>query len=171
MAGICEEFLFRGPLQTSLIRKIGPWRGILITSILFAAAHFDYTGMLVRSFLGFILGWVVWRTKSIFPAMLLHTLIDLISLSTFSWLIKTRRPNAIENAVFRTGVFFHIAPVDTILILIFSFTSLIFGIWMIISSSKSIVSSSSDLARETAWSFLLGLTPSNSSVYNTHVFA
>nr|NIP43874.1 CPBP family intramembrane metalloprotease [candidate division Zixibacteria bacterium]NIR66583.1 CPBP family intramembrane metalloprotease [candidate division Zixibacteria bacterium]NIS14835.1 CPBP family intramembrane metalloprotease [candidate division Zixibacteria bacterium]NIS48148.1 CPBP family intramembrane metalloprotease [candidate division Zixibacteria bacterium]NIT51366.1 CPBP family intramembrane metalloprotease [candidate division Zixibacteria bacterium] len=36
---ICEETLFRGLIQPSLIKRFGPYAGIVLTAVLFAAAH------------------------------------------------------------------------------------------------------------------------------------
>jgi sodium transport system permease protein len=76
LAGICEEMLFRGPLQAALVCKLPPRFAITITAFLFAAAHMDLHGLPIRFGLGLLLGWLVWRSNSIFPAMLTHGLYD-----------------------------------------------------------------------------------------------
>jgi membrane protease YdiL (CAAX protease family) len=85
LAGLCEEFLFRGPVQTSLMRRIPPWAAIAFTAILFSAAHLDVHGFLIRAALGGLFGWIVWRTGSLFPAMLTHFLFDATQLAVSSW--------------------------------------------------------------------------------------
>ncbi len=75
-AGICEELLFRGPLQCALVRRLPVRLALFIGGFLFAAAHMDISGLPVRLVLGVLLGWTVWHTGSIFPAMLLHATID-----------------------------------------------------------------------------------------------
>src|SRR5205807_1237169 len=62
LAGVCEEMLFRGPIQTGLLRRIPKWTAIIITALLFAAAHLDLYGLPVRTVLGIILGWLVVRS-------------------------------------------------------------------------------------------------------------
>jgi membrane protease YdiL (CAAX protease family) len=85
LAGIFEELLFRGPIQTALMRKNNPWVAVIITALLFAAAHLDLHGMALRAALGIILGWVVWRTGSIFPAMIIHAVYDTGTTALGAW--------------------------------------------------------------------------------------
>ena len=85
LAGIFEELLFRGPIQTALMRKSSPRLAITITALIFAAAHLDLHGLALRAVLGIILGWIVWRTGSIFPAMLMHGLFDAVTLGFNAW--------------------------------------------------------------------------------------
>jgi sodium transport system permease protein len=72
LPAICEEIMFRGFVLSGLRRgggKVGP---ILVTSLMFAVFHLD-PGRLAPTFLvGVVLGVVVVRSGSIFPAMLLH---------------------------------------------------------------------------------------------------
>jgi sodium transport system permease protein len=84
-AGIFEELLFRGPIQTALMRRSRPWVAIAITAAIFAAAHLDLHGLALRAALGVGLGWVVWRSGSIFPAMLLHGLYDAGTVGLAAW--------------------------------------------------------------------------------------
>ncbi|MEO6437323.1 MAG: CPBP family intramembrane glutamic endopeptidase, partial [Tepidisphaeraceae bacterium] len=79
-AGICEETLFRGPIQTGLLRRLPTWPAITVAAILFAAAHLDLYGMPVRTFLGILLGWIVVHTGSVFPAMVMHAIYDITQL-------------------------------------------------------------------------------------------
>lgn len=90
LAGICEEMLFRGPIQTAMLRRIPPWAAIGFTAFLFGAAHLDLHGMPLRTALGILLGWVVWRSGSIFPAMLLHGFYDAAALTLGWWIIRTQ---------------------------------------------------------------------------------
>jgi len=76
LAGVCEELLFRGPIQSALMRGLSVPTVLFVGGLLFAAAHVDLSGAPIRFGLGVVLGWVVWRTGSIFPAMLLHGLYD-----------------------------------------------------------------------------------------------
>jgi membrane protease YdiL (CAAX protease family) len=80
LAGSCEELLFRGPLQTALVRRLPAWLALGIGGFLFAAAHGDAQGLLFRTLLGVLLGWLVLRTGSIFPAMGMHAVVDWIAL-------------------------------------------------------------------------------------------
>jgi sodium transport system permease protein len=76
LAGVCEELLFRGPIHCALIRRLPVWAALATGGLLFAAAHLDLPGLPIRMLAGMMLGWIVWRTGSIFPAMLMHALYD-----------------------------------------------------------------------------------------------
>ncbi|HYO08859.1 MAG TPA: ABC transporter permease subunit/CPBP intramembrane protease [Tepidisphaeraceae bacterium] len=80
LAGACEETLFRGPIQRGLLRRLPKWPAIVAASVLFAAAHLDLYGLPIRTFLGVLLGWMVVRTGSVFPAMLMHATYDIVQL-------------------------------------------------------------------------------------------
>lgn len=90
LAGICEELLYRGPIQAAFLRRMPPWIALCAGGALFAAAHMDMHGFPIRMLLGVILGYVVWRGKSIFPAMLLHGVYDAVQLGRLAWAIRTQ---------------------------------------------------------------------------------
>src|SRR5207237_8745949 len=89
LAGLCEELLYRGPIQTALLRKLPVKAALLIGATLFAAAHMDLHGFPIRLLLGLILGYVVWRGGSVFPAMLLHCAYDATQLWLMAYAIQT----------------------------------------------------------------------------------
>lgn len=76
---ICEEILFRGYIQTRLVRSLGPLLGVGIASFLFAAFHLDLVHVIAVFPLGLYLGWVTWQSGSLFPAMLAHFVNNAIS--------------------------------------------------------------------------------------------
>ncbi|NND99549.1 MAG: CPBP family intramembrane metalloprotease [Pirellulaceae bacterium] len=76
---ICEEILFRGYVQTRLARSFGPTAGVLVASILFAGFHLDFVHSVAVFPLGLFLGFVVWRSGSLFPAMIAHFVNNVIS--------------------------------------------------------------------------------------------
>jgi membrane protease YdiL (CAAX protease family) len=71
---ICEEFLFRGPVLAGLRRGIGAPGAVVVTAFLFAAMHLSPYRFLPQFALGIVLGAIVVRTGSIWPAVLLHGL-------------------------------------------------------------------------------------------------
>ena len=78
-AGICEEFLFRGFLMWVIGRYAGVFGAVLISSALFGLAH-SYQGFkgIVRSgVLGAVMAGVYLATRSLYPGMALHALIDI----------------------------------------------------------------------------------------------
>ncbi len=76
---ICEELLFRGYVQTRLIRSFGPLLGVMVASVMFAAFHLDPVHVVAVLPLGLFLGWVTWRSGSLFPAMMGHFVNNVIS--------------------------------------------------------------------------------------------
>jgi sodium transport system permease protein len=85
LAGVCEEMLFRGPIQASMMRRLPAGAAIIFTAILFAAIHLDVHGLPIRTAIGALLGYIVWSTGSIWPAMLAHMLFDSTQLAIAGW--------------------------------------------------------------------------------------
>ncbi|MFK7970977.1 MAG: CPBP family glutamic-type intramembrane protease [Bacteroidia bacterium] len=69
---ICEELFFRGLIQRNLLRGMSPLKAIFLTAFLFSLLHLALFGFFARLFLGFVLGLLAWRSKSIWPAILGH---------------------------------------------------------------------------------------------------
>jgi membrane protease YdiL (CAAX protease family) len=80
-APLSEEIAFRGYAMGFLSRAFGPVAALLITALLFAAAHLTqglYAQKLLVYFLaGLAFGFVAWRTGSLLPAMAVHVFADL----------------------------------------------------------------------------------------------
>jgi uncharacterized protein len=71
-----EEAVFRGVIQSHLVRRHGPWWGIFITSLFFGIYHWDLGQGILAVILGIYLGYVAYRTRSIWPAILAHMLVN-----------------------------------------------------------------------------------------------
>jgi membrane protease YdiL (CAAX protease family) len=97
LAGVCEELFYRGPLQTAFVRKLPPWAAIVLVGVLFGAIHMDLAGLPVRAALGVLLGWIVWRGGSIYPAMLAHGLFDSTSIAMFWWALHSQGEKALTT--------------------------------------------------------------------------
>ena len=75
LPAVFEETLFRGGLQNLLSRWLKmPIVAIIITSIIFSAVHASYLGFLSRFALGFVLGWMYYRTGNIWLNIIGHFL-------------------------------------------------------------------------------------------------
>ncbi|MFN0008119.1 MAG: lysostaphin resistance A-like protein [Planctomycetota bacterium] len=72
LPGVCEEALYRGYMQRGLLRRWSPVAAIGLTSLFFAAMHMDVQHSLGVLPLGAWLGFVAWRTGSVWPAVLCH---------------------------------------------------------------------------------------------------
>lgn len=82
-APFCEEFLYRGVLQTGLARKLDAPRAIVITALIFSLMHFDPVGFLARFELGVVFGLLAWRAGSLWPAIGAHAANNLVSVVMF----------------------------------------------------------------------------------------
>jgi hypothetical protein len=81
-AGIGEEILFRGGLQTLAIDHVGPIAGITLSSMVFALVHLG--NRLIGIFLfgiSLIFGVVYWLTGSLSAVMVGHVLYDVFALA------------------------------------------------------------------------------------------
>ncbi|MDB5337712.1 MAG: Abortive infection protein [Planctomycetaceae bacterium] len=78
LPGLCEEFCFRGYLFRSFETRLSGWQTILATGAIFglfhlvAVDHLAIERLAPTTFLGCILGWIRWRTNSLWPGMCLH---------------------------------------------------------------------------------------------------
>lgn len=71
---ICEEILFRGFVQRQAERRLGAWGGILFSGIIFGFYHLRLTQAIPLSLLGIFMAWLTWRTRSLWPAIIVHLL-------------------------------------------------------------------------------------------------
>jgi CAAX protease family protein len=98
IAPMAEEFFFRGfifgvlrniPLRIGSIEG-GPWIAAVLTGILFGLAHTGSASsqyLIPLGFLGFVLCLVRWRTRSLYPCMVLHSANNALALGVnqLSW--------------------------------------------------------------------------------------
>jgi membrane protease YdiL (CAAX protease family) len=94
-AGICEEVLFRGFIMRGF-ESFGATKSILLTGVLFGMLHISIERIPATLLLGVIIGFVVYRTNSIFTGILMHFTNN--SLSTFlTYIFNKINPDAINN--------------------------------------------------------------------------
>lgn len=68
-----EELIFRGCLQQLMIRLFkNPHLGIWLGAIIFSALHFQFYGFFPRVFLGLLLGYLFYWSKSVWLSMAAH---------------------------------------------------------------------------------------------------
>ncbi len=76
--GVCEELFFRGFLFAGLRTQLGGWNSVYVSAVAFGLFHVVLAGgaapeRFVPSLLmGFLLGWVAWRSGSVLPSILVH---------------------------------------------------------------------------------------------------
>jgi uncharacterized protein len=72
LAPFAEEVAFRGYVLSALRTHLRPGAAIVGSSVLFAAMHLDPVRFPAVLFLGLFLGWLAWRSGSIWPAVAAH---------------------------------------------------------------------------------------------------
>lgn len=70
--GICEELFFRGGLMGAWERR-GTKTALVITSVLFALLHGTVLGLPTQLIMGFVLGYLLILSDSIYVSMIYHT--------------------------------------------------------------------------------------------------
>lgn len=78
--GICEEVMFRGVILNAYDR-LGYKKSILITAALFGMFHFTLVNFMGPFILGIIFGIMVYKTNSIYTAIIAHGINNSIALS------------------------------------------------------------------------------------------
>jgi len=69
---ICEEVLFRGILLSSLRKYLPGWMAVVFVGFLFGLFHVHLFRIIPTALLGILFTYIVFRTGSIWPAMLAH---------------------------------------------------------------------------------------------------
>ncbi len=72
LPALCEELAFRGFILQGLLRGFRPWRAILLSAFLFAVYQMNVFQFVPHFLFGVVLGLLVVRTGSVWPAMLFH---------------------------------------------------------------------------------------------------
>jgi len=73
-APIFEETLFRGIILKALLKKYSPYKAIVISAIVFGVFHMNPWQFLYAFILGLWLGYMYWKTRSLFYPILIHFL-------------------------------------------------------------------------------------------------
>ena len=75
-APLLEEMLFRGIILRALLKKTKPWKAILFTAIAFGIFHGNPWQFLYATVVGIYLGYLYWRTQSLFYPILVHFVLN-----------------------------------------------------------------------------------------------
>ena len=103
-AGVWEELVYRGFLA-EVVRTARPswgWLPVaLVTGTVFGLAHLyqGKRGVVLTGLLGVALSSIVASTHSLYPAMLVHALIDIRSLTVIGWELQRLAPTPGAGAV------------------------------------------------------------------------
>ncbi len=79
----CEEFLFRGFVQSSFEKRFSIFWTIVITSLIFAIFHFNPFAFLPLFLLGAYFSYLVYLTDSIFYSVILHFLNNFFTVTIY----------------------------------------------------------------------------------------
>ncbi len=81
LAGVGEEALFRGVLQTWLVQHVGIYPGWILASIAFGLAHFvNRAYAIVATLIGLYLGWLYLVSGNLLLPVIAHALYDFVAL-------------------------------------------------------------------------------------------
>ena len=79
MAPLLEEFLCRGMMLRGMLTRMKPWKAIFWSAFLFAVMHLNPWQSIPAFLIGLFLGWVYWRTHSLWATIFLHCLNNSLS--------------------------------------------------------------------------------------------
>ncbi|WP_017754993.1 CPBP family intramembrane glutamic endopeptidase [Calidifontibacillus oryziterrae] len=80
---IFEEIIFRQIIFGSLYRKFNFWIAAIISSLIFAAVHVDFTHILIYTAMGFVFSFLYVKTKRILVPIMAH-----VSMNTFVVVVR-----------------------------------------------------------------------------------
>jgi membrane protease YdiL (CAAX protease family) len=83
LAGFCEEFAFRGFLQSVFSKRLGGIKGFVLTAFLFAVLHLDPWNFAPAFLLGAFLGYLVYLTGNLWVAIWVHFFVNSIAFSIY----------------------------------------------------------------------------------------
>lgn len=89
IAPIFEEIFFRGFIFKTMLERSRTWIAFLISGAIFAGIHFEFDTFMPLFFLGLILNWIFFETKSIYPGILFHIINNAIALSLEYYLLPS----------------------------------------------------------------------------------
>lgn len=71
---VAEEMLFRGVVLGCLLKgKTNPWIAIGISTFIFSIIHLNLTQMIGAAIFSMIAGWLFYKTRSLWPSIIIHT--------------------------------------------------------------------------------------------------
>lgn len=104
-APLLEEVLFRGAIQGYLMRRMrSPWLAIIISSLVFGIFHMNPIQIVYATLLGFVFGWIYYRTGNLLSVILGHVLNNSIAAFTMLFM-KDVEETAVQNVGFEVGTF------------------------------------------------------------------
>lgn len=91
-APLFEEMIFRGFLFGGLRQRLGWTRAALVSSAIFGAGHLSIAAFIPTFSLGFLFAYLYQRSNSIWPGIILHTIINSVSLCALMVVVQSGIP-------------------------------------------------------------------------------
>ncbi len=83
---VTEELVFRMGIQRHLIRKgLQPWYAMIVTSVVFGIIHGNLAQLFGAVPFGVVLGWLYWRSGTIWIPIAAHVFNNLVGVCTIWW--------------------------------------------------------------------------------------
>ncbi len=113
---LMEEVLFRGLIQSSLMRGRSVHVAIFVTGVLFSAIHLQVFGFVGRALLGIGFGYLCWWSGSLWPAVVAHFTNNAVGVLT-AWILANE-DETVDLMAAGGGVSFGLALASLVLTLI-----------------------------------------------------
>jgi membrane protease YdiL (CAAX protease family) len=81
LAPVLEEMLFRGVILRSFLHQYSRRTAIVASALLFGLAHMNVYQLVVGAVIGYALGWLYARSRSVLPGILLHAAFNFCSMN------------------------------------------------------------------------------------------
>ncbi len=91
LAGLGEEALFRGVIQTAIAGHVPAWTAITLTAVLFGIVHWlTPTYAVLAGLVGAYLGWALVASGNLLVPIVAHGLYDFVALAV---LVRVKSPD------------------------------------------------------------------------------
>lgn len=148
-AAVCEETLFRGLISKSY-ERYGVIASLAITSILFGILHRDIQKCIGITLLGVLIGFIVYRTQSIYSGMIAHfTNNTIIVFFLYSASSTLERMGKDGNLQFNNFDFSSVSIISWIIVIIFYMMVLLVFVAVFVALLYAFCKINSDDSQET----------------------
>ncbi len=96
---VLEEAFLRGLILNQFLKRYNVWLSLFITSMYFALAHINLTHFEYYFVWGILLGFIYYKTNSLFFCIILHLILNLLSLMNHSIPIKITNSTIIISTI------------------------------------------------------------------------
>ena len=98
LAPLLEEVMFRGAIQGYMMRTFrSPWLAIVVAALVFGIFHMNPIQIVYASLLGFVFGWIYYRTGSLMSVIVGHVLNNSIATLTMLCFGESTETEIIEE--------------------------------------------------------------------------